>query len=438
MRGRRLAAAAALLVAGSVLAAPTSASSAGTSSAPAAGAVARHRYAPPKGPTFNDPLGNRQAKYRALNVVQNAMNHARSGSTIRIMSWNIMSRSVVDNLLNAQRRHVRVLAIMDSSNATLIPNPSWHRLRRGLIVGNRQMKLAPPRQSHAKLCDRSCRGTAGQAHAKYFLFSHTGVDRKVLMEGSSNLTAAAATNQWNDVFVTGKPGLYNFAHHVFDQAWHDHPYANPYARLTIKSTSLIFAPLIGTDYHGDPRLHLLDHVRCFQARHSGLNGRTVIRSAPDVLRNKTGLAFAQQLRYLWNRGCNVKVGYTVLGVDIHKVLRNAGAPRGPVPLKHLAQDFNGDGQFDNYFHLKALTINGHLGSDHSAYVAVNGSSNVSGMAVRSDENIGIFHNRAITLQYQRYIDYWFTHFPKSKPLTTTAQSKLARGVLNPYAHVDMD
>ena len=43
--------------------------------------------------------------------------------------------------------------------------------------------------------------------------------------------------------------------------------------------------------------------------------------------------------------------------------------RGPVPMKHLVQDFNGDGEFDNYFHLKAMSIVGNVGGDRSGYVA---------------------------------------------------------------------
>ncbi|HET7072024.1 MAG TPA: hypothetical protein VFI40_14460, partial [Nocardioides sp.] len=54
-----------------------------------------HRFQPDYGPTFNNPLGDGPTKYRALNVVQAAIQHARKKSIIRIMSWNIMSRSVV-------------------------------------------------------------------------------------------------------------------------------------------------------------------------------------------------------------------------------------------------------------------------------------------------------------------------------------------------------
>lgn len=393
------------------------------------------RYAPTPGPTFNNPLGGGPARYRVLNVVQDAIRHAYKHSIIRIMSWNIMSRSVVNLLLSAQRRGTRVLAIMDSSNRDLIPNPSYARLHRGLIAGNKAMKLSPKHQSHAKVCINSCRGTNGQAHAKYFLFSHTGTAKKVLMEGSTNLTAAAALNQWNDVFVFRSFHLYNIAKHVFDQAWLDKPVKKQFVDKQIKKVQLMFFPENGPNYHGDPRIQLLDKVRCTGARKAGFNGRTIIRVAPDVMRNRRGMAVAQRLRYLWQHGCNVRVGYTVLGVDIHRLLTNRSGPRGAVPLRHLVQDANGDGEFDNYFHLKAMTINGVVGKDHSAHYLVNGSANISGFAAASDENVAIIQRTVATLRYQNYINYWLDHFPPSVPVHVNAR-QLSH--VDPYAHVDMD
>ncbi len=403
-----------------------------------AGAGAGTRYQPHEGPTFNNPLGKGPARYRTLNLVQGAIDHARPRSVIRAFSWNIMSRTVVDKLLNAQRRGARVLVIMDSTNLTEIPNPSFRRLRAGLNVNNTKLHLPKARRSHARLCVNSCRGPSGQAHAKFFLFSHTGIARKVLMEGSMNLTAASAINQWNDVFTFRNDKLYTFAHAIFDQAWADKPVGNSYRRVDSGTSSLLFAPFGGKYFHGDLRQRLLDKVKCFGARHAGDHGRTIIRVAPDVLRNNTGMRFAEQLRALWERGCSVRLGYTVLGTAIHRLLNNPGGPRGRVPMRHLVQDFNGDGEFDNYFHLKAITINGVVGDNRSAHIVVNGSSNISGFAARSDENIAIIHRTAATLAYQKYIEYWFTNFPKSKPVTTTTTKLVQSGRVDPYAHVDMD
>ena len=155
------------------------------------------------------------------------------------------------------------------------------------------------------------------------------------------------------------------------------------------------------------------------------------------MRNERGMAIARRLEELWVQGCDVRIAYTVMGVNIHRFLGQPTA-RGPVPKKHLVQDFNGDGEFDNYFHLKALTINGVYGDNRTGYVVLNGSSNWSGLAAVCDENFGILTRRSPTMKYQHFIDYWYENFPHSKPLTAHAARHLTRGEIDPYAHVDMD
>ncbi|MGI8521712.1 MAG: phospholipase D-like domain-containing protein [Nocardioides sp.] len=391
-------------------------------------------YHPHTGAAFNNPLGGGPDNYRVLNVVQRAIDHAAPGSLIRIMSWNIMSRSVVYKLLRAQRRGVRVLALMDDSNRTVLPNPSYARLHNGLIRQNHSVQNKR-RRSHARTCVNSCRGSRGQAHGKFFLFSKTGHRRDVLMEGSTNLTAAAATNQWNDIFTfVRNERLYKFSADVFNQMWKDQPVRNPYREKTAGTVRMFFSPMQGKNYHGDRRLQLLNRVHCHGARHAGIGGHTVIRIAPDVIRNRRGMAVARRLRFLWANGCDIKLGYTVMGRDVHSFLRQS-TRRGPIPMKHLVQDYNGDGEFDNYFHLKAMSINGHVGKDASAHFVVNGSANISGFAATSDENSAIIRRKAPTLHYEGYINYWFDHFPESVPTTTAARR--APG-FDPYAHVDMD
>jgi hypothetical protein len=168
-------------------------------------------------------------------------------------------------------------------------------------------------------------------------------------------------------------------------------------------------------------MRLLNMVKCRHAANTPSH-RTRLRIAPDVIRNARGLALARKIRELWNNGCNIRIGYTVVGIDVGRLLRNPSG-RGPVPMKHLVQDFNGDGEFDNYFHLKAMSIVGNVGPDRSGYVVLNGSANWSGLARASDENIGVYWNRARTLRYQEHLDYWYKNFPKSKPTATTSSGR---------------
>ena len=77
-------------------------------------------------------------------------------------------------------------------------------------------------------------------------------------------------------------------------------------------------------------------------------------------------------------------------------------------MRHLVQDVNGDGMFDRYFHLKSMTVVGHIGRDRSGWLTLNGSSNWSGRGIRSDENVGVHWRKRITERYRSYLGSWFS------------------------------
>jgi phosphatidylserine/phosphatidylglycerophosphate/cardiolipin synthase-like enzyme len=397
---------------------------------------AGQRYEPRPGVVFNTALGGAASRNAIFGKIIAAINHAPGGSRIRIMSWNIMSRTAVDALLRAQRRGVKIRVLMDNTNLVDIPNPGFRRLKASFKRYNQQ--LGPKKRSYAKTCMGSCRGARGAAHSKIYLFSKTGSAHDVVMSGSANLTVAGAVNQWNDMYTwVDNRKLFNFAVRVYSEMWKDKPVEQQYITYSTGKDLLGFTPLIGPGGRTeDPIQRLLSKVTCRGARNTR-HGRTVIRAAPDVMRNDRGMAIALRLRDLWAQGCDVRIAYTVMGVDIFRALNQTTA-RGRVPKKHLVQDFDGDGEFDNYFHLKALTINGHWNGNRGAYVTLNGSSNWSGFAAVSDENFGILKRRAPTMKYQKFIDYWYVNFPKSEPVDERVLMRVARGEVNPYAHVDMD
>jgi phosphatidylserine/phosphatidylglycerophosphate/cardiolipin synthase-like enzyme len=404
------------------------------------------------GVTFNSALGSRAAKRKIYDKLLGAINHARPGSQIKIMSWNFMSAEATTALLRAQRRGAIVHLLIDASNNDEdTPNPPFQRLQRELERQNGHKR--PERRSEAKMCAGSCRSSGGAAHAKYFLFSRTGKSRHVFMQGSANLTVAAAFNQWNDLFTfVDKPKLYAFAEGVFEQAWQDQPVKEPYVSFRAGRFGIYFSPYKGSKFVSDPVQDAMDQIRCKGAVQSGnARHRTIVRSAPDVIRGKRGMVAAKRLKKLWDQGCDVRLVYTVMGVDVRRVLRSPSG-RGPVPMRHLVQDFDGDGDFDNYFHMKVLTINGVLGKDKTTYLMFNGSSNTSDLATWSDENIGSIRGKGYTVKYQEHIDYWFEHAPKDGcegqrerlGLCGTSAGGAGGGgaartwVADPYVNVDLD
>ena len=170
------------------------------------------RYSPKPGVVFNSALGPKADRNRIFGKIIAAINHAPERSRIRVMSWNIMSRTAVDALLRAQARGVKVRVLMDNTNLVDIPNPGFQRLKASFKRTNQRMDIKQSRRSYAKTCIQSCRGARGAAHAKFYLFSKTGKAKNVVMSGSANLTVAGAINQWNDMYTwVGNRKMFNFA-----------------------------------------------------------------------------------------------------------------------------------------------------------------------------------------------------------------------------------
>ena len=391
------------------------------------------------GITFNSPLGSRARKFAILNKIHAAIKNTPRGETIRIMSWNIMYMSSVDLLLEAQRRKVKLWILMDEENYSReVPNPPWRKLKSGIAAYNK--RLDPEDRSRVKVCDNACRrGSTGAAHAKYFMFTKVGSSENVVIQGGTNLTLASATNQWNEVYTwVNDYGVYKFTYDIFREMWADRTPDRPWAEYAGPGGKyrFYFSPQRGNyDAGDDPLEWYLARTRCKGATGSSGDGanRTIIRAAPDVIRGKRGMRVAKLIRKRWVEGCNVRIGYTVMGKDIYRYLKRS-SPRGPVPIRHLVQDFNGDKEFDRYFHLKVWTINGVVNGNREAYFAMNGSSNISDYSAASDENIGVFRTRPQVLKYQEHIDYWYRNPPRSRPVVRS----LIDGPVDPYRNVDMD
>ncbi|WP_343900471.1 phospholipase D-like domain-containing protein [Nocardioides aquaticus] len=406
------------------------------------------KYTPRSGPTFNSATGNGAAQRSIVDKIVKTIRSTPRGAHIQIMTWNYASPTATDALLRAQKRGVKVNVLMAKGNLTRVDNPTFKRLRAGLDRGNRGRDKA--RRSWARTCVQSCRGRGGAAHAKFYLFSQSGRARNVLIQGSANLTTAASSNQWNDVRTTsGSNSGYGFARGVFAQMAKDKPARRPYTSWRGGPDRLAFFPIAGRG-SADPVAGLLNRVRCRGAANTA-SGRTRILVAPDAMREDRGMALGRKLRRLWVDGCDVRIGYTVMGIDVGRMLRKPSR-RGPVPLVHLVRDGNGDGQFDDYFHMKAMTIKGNMGGNRRSTVTLNGSANFSTSAARSDENIGISSRQGLTLRYEEHLTYWFNQFRGGSNRyvygrQANADGRLVDGFLfgtapvdgvDPYALVELD
>ena len=104
---------------------------------------------------------------------------------------------------------------MDATNNDGDPQPALPAAAARPARGQRAHRQAAA-HSWARMCDHSCRGTGGAAHAKFFMFSKVGKVKRVVMQGSANLTLASTNNQWNDIYTHIRTrGVWRFSTEVF-------------------------------------------------------------------------------------------------------------------------------------------------------------------------------------------------------------------------------
>ncbi|HQR27817.1 MAG TPA: phospholipase D-like domain-containing protein [Nocardioides sp.] len=434
----------ALAVAGSTLGATTSgseaaqATSAVSASAPTAVRSSaptprkppkRTYYTPKTGAKFNFPLAAKES--RTINKhIRLTIRSARSGSFIRIISWNYKSALYQDALLAAHDRGVTVRVLMSRAMARQQgPTGPFARLKKGL--SRHQAKRPPARRSWARTCAASCRGNSGIAHVKFYTFSNTGYTQNVVIVSSANMTEVAARNQWNDAFtVVDNQGLFNKYVDIFKEATLDRRAHPPYQTYQVnKNLSTWFLPYLGPKATGDPVVKVLDKVRCKGATgRSGIGGRTAIRIGQTAILDDRGVAIARRLKQLYNSGCNIRIAYAVVGPNIKDILRS-GSGRGPIPMQQIVQDFDGDGNFDRYIHMKSMTISGVYGKQTNAHMVYTGTQNWTAVGLVSDEAGFLMNNETYERQYAATINRIFNNPPPNphpRPLATIVPQKPTR------------
>ena len=153
-----------------------------------------------------------------------------------------------------------------------------------------------------------------------------------------------------------------------------------------------------------------------------------------------GKAIAGRLRQMWQRGCDIKIVYAVFGNEVLNILRHTS--RGPVPIQQIAQDFNLDGVYDRYLHMKNMSISGVYAGDTAAEVTWNGSANWTSVALASDETVMRIFDPKLRRKYSQWVDHLYANPPRY----TGAQAQLAeqrreqavaRGI-DPYSQMELD
>ena len=353
-----------------------------------AGRPGKRRWVPSQGVTFNDPMSRRNRAI--MGKVVKSIKATKKRESIRIATWNLDDRPAVTELIRARKRGVRVQVVVSG----VVDNPNYTRLARAL---NRNKKD----KSFAVQCNGACRSNRKIMHSKVFLFSRVRHVENISMFGSANLTTPAGNRQWNDMVTTYDRRVYNYLSKVFGEYARDKAVRNPFDVHKVGKFRITLFP-VG---NRNPVLEELRKIRCTGVtRGAGSNGRTVIRIAVAGWFDAYGGQIAERLRTMWDNGCNIKIITTLAGRGVNQIMKDPRG-RGPVPMRELSIDRNGDEIPERYLHMKAMSVSGVYKKDSSANLIFTGSPNWSARAQRSEEIwVRMIDQRRLANRYANWIN----------------------------------
>jgi len=398
--------------------APSAAASTARAAAPApARAGARYpgqpprNYVPYSGPRFGY-LGRGMAEQsRIRNQVLATINSTWGGprdrhglplatnGTIRIATWSFGDKGIAKALYAAYLRGVSVQVMSAASINQTHPELSWLRKRLGSASYKRGLAGTQEKVSFVRTCNGSCRGRGGTQHAKFFLFDNVGYahHRKIVFQGSMNLTSFAWHGQWNTAEVSQNTPAYDQFLSVFKEMRPGTYVNNPYRDFSYdQPVESFFFPLQPWTSWNDPVLRMLNRTRCSNA---GVYAHTKIRIIQYAIYQSRGEKIAKRLRQLWNQGCDIAIIYSVTTRPVLNILRNHSG-RGAIPMKQSIIR-KSDGTIAKYNHSKWMMIAGNYGGQPYQWRTISGSANWANLAISSDEQMQIINGYADGKAYQQ-------------------------------------
>ena len=349
-------------------------------SAPAASA-AEVPYTVKPGLTFNNPTSGTAGHRRLLTVMEKAIDNAPPGSRIRMAQYLFNIDSTADKLIAAHQRGVVVQLLIDDFPMSV----QTVRVRKAL--GTRKSAT----RSFVSRCKNSCMSSATSVmHAKFYLFSQSGVSRNVSMVSSANPYTGNSATSWNNMHVlVGDTKIYGSLNKYFDDMLPDIDRPNYYRTTTSGMHKLYFFPRAARPGSSDvPLLDVLNNVRCTGlAPGYGSGGRTVVRIEQWGW-SAARLDIARRVWALHNQGCKVQIIANKFntGPRVFQVLLKRSTKYGQIPFYNAAIDTNGNGKRDKYMHHKVVMINGKW-FGQSTKVVYTGSANFSGTATLANNEI---------------------------------------------------
>jgi phosphatidylserine/phosphatidylglycerophosphate/cardiolipin synthase-like enzyme len=381
-------------------------------------ATGAQAYTPDDGATFNNPWGRTPEKERLLTKITRTIESAHKGSTVRIAAYSNDRKDVTDALIKAHRRGVNVRVLLND-NWT-----SYQTKRLRNVLGTNIEK-----RSYLRICVNSCRGKRGNLHSKFYLFTHAGQARNIVMFGSVNLTGYGAKTQWNDLYSTAdRKVLHNFFRDVFNQMAKDRPVKRPFISKQIGDFTINVYPRYDTNESDDPIMKRLNGVRCKDyANGAGINGRTMLRINMYGWNGTRGVYLARKVAELSRKGCDVRTLLSSAGGKVVQILARNG-----VLIKTPDADRNNNGKIDVFTHDKYMILGGRIRTKSGWHVWT-GSQNWSDRSLNGDEITVHIHRRGIFWDYRQNFNHiwdkrsrWAAGTKPTTATTTTASTRADR------------
>ncbi|TNM36531.1 hypothetical protein FHP29_20595 [Nocardioides albidus] len=360
-------------------------------------------YVVTPGITFNHPFRDGQ-RGKIHRKIAKTLKNVPAGGQVRVITWNFDSPYLAHRFIAAHERGVSVQIIMSRGLARSQGNNlarSYPMVRRAFERGNddRPKEL----QSWIRTCKQTCRGRKGSMHSKLMLVNRSGATNWIVMQGSGNLTGAAAVQQFNDwTTVTENQPLYDGWMQMWDQAVQDRNF--PPMRFTTGNVTTMFAPHKGEI---DPALSVLNKVQCTGATNTP-DGRTKVRVANAVWGEARGARIARKVRELDRAGCDVEIVFMMMQRRIRHILRGTRAKQMVYIIGATADKFK-----DRYVHMKGLAVQGNVDGRPDGNVVLSSSENWTRLGWHSDEeNIIIRDDPALTQKYMDHVDLIYREAPR--------------------------
>ena len=380
-------------------------------------------YKPEDGAVFNNPWGSFAEKDQLLVKIASTIRAAVPGSTIRMAAYSNDRKDITDALIAAKKRGVHVQVLL---------NGNW--TSRQTVRLQRALGKKTGRNSFLHVCQRSCRGTTGNLHSKFFLFTDIGTAQNVVMFGSVNLTGFGAKTQWNDLYTTtNRKSLHAVLRGVFNEMKRDQPAKRPYMNRPVGDFDVTVYPRVENTKDNDPVMSRLKRVRCQGAEGAtGRDGSTMIRVNMYGWNGARGVYLAKKVADLSRHGCNIKVLESDAGGRVAQILARNG-----VLIKSPDFDRNNNGKVDVFTHAKYMILGGRYGKDTSGWHVWTGSQNWSDRSLNGDELTVHIPRRGAFWDYRQNFDHIWQKRSKwvadtrPEPEPTSAPARTRGAALDP-------